>query len=242
MTLEKPWHLPRSSAPMDDLFDAGRADGPSLDSIRRTASVLGLAGTSLAGAALVVSSASRGGVAAGTFSAVKALLHGHWLVSLVGAMTIGASVGVTAIVAVNPQFFSHAPNIHTGKPRTQYAGPVQQGYSGGNSRPVVEASQSVPPMPVPPMTRDANSTPPAPTPAIFETIPVLAPRSPSQSSALAEQVLLLDRAREALAQGDRTRALEVLDRYLAVFPEGALIPEARSLRHRAVSSIDDQNQ
>ncbi len=48
---------------------------------------------------------------------------------------------------------------------------------------------------------------------------------------------MLDQARRALATGDGRRALEALDDYQRVFPNGALIPEAIYLRVRALRAV-----
>jgi hypothetical protein len=49
---------------------------------------------------------------------------------------------------------------------------------------------------------------------------------------LAQELLLLDRARAALASGDAAGADRALSQYEASYPRGLLAPEARTLRAR----------
>jgi hypothetical protein len=86
-----------------------------------------------------------------------------------------------------------------------------------------------------PSTTDVVTTvvdaPPAPA---LEREPARAgDDSPPTPSPLAKEVLLIDRAREALAAQDHARALNLVRQYQARFPSGRLLPEAAFLQMEA---------
>jgi hypothetical protein len=56
---------------------------------------------------------------------------------------------------------------------------------------------------------------------------------PTKGDQLKQEVQQLDRVRAALGNGDRARALELLDAYDRRFPSGTLAPEATKLRQSA---------
>lgn len=56
---------------------------------------------------------------------------------------------------------------------------------------------------------------------------------PAKGDQLKQEVQQLDRVRAALGNGDRARALELLDAYDRRFPSGTLAPEATKLRQSA---------
>ncbi len=93
-----------------------------------------------------------------------------------------------------------------------------------------------------------EASPPDPSPSSSaEVVPARsAPRVEPSASAkaerpsLAEEVALLDRAREAVAAGDAGRALTALDEHTRRFPGGALGQEALVLRIEALSMRGDR--
>lgn len=93
-----------------------------------------------------------------------------------------------------------------------------------------------------------EASPPDPSPSSSaEVMPARsAPRVEPTASAkaerpsLAEEVALLDRAREAVASGDAGRALAALDDHTRRFPGGALGQEALVLRIEALSMRGDR--
>jgi hypothetical protein len=93
------------------------------------------------------------------------------------------------------------------------------------------------------VTSDAPSGAPAtvaevPTVA-FPATPVPAPSAlaPAANDSLSLEVALLDRARSALAAGDATRSLSVLDEYQRGTPSGILAPEAQVLRIQVLERL-----
>jgi TolA-binding protein len=62
------------------------------------------------------------------------------------------------------------------------------------------------------------------------TDPVTVASAPPQPSGIAEEIAVIDRAREALRQGDPTAAGVALADHRARFGEGLLTPEAELLR------------
>ena len=61
-------------------------------------------------------------------------------------------------------------------------------------------------------------------------LPGVVGSTPSPSSSVAAEVVVLDRARDALQSGDAQRALRALEEHRRRFKGGALAPEARLLR------------
>src|SRR5260221_9145403 len=57
---------------------------------------------------------------------------------------------------------------------------------------------------------------------------------------LAEEVAVLDLARQATQGQKPLRALELLDSYLRLFPHGLLVPEATVLRIEALSASEQK--
>lgn len=90
-----------------------------------------------------------------------------------------------------------------------------------------------------PAPRTAAPLPPVSTPAVELPAPAAAVEAPAlkmpsaeMSSALREEIDLLDRVRTALDQRDTRAASVLLDSYASRFPEGRLAREANVLRAR----------
>jgi len=107
------------------------------------------------------------------------------------------------------------------------------------------------PLPAPaprPMAPALHADPPAPPPVA--TAPAVTVRGSAASegrgatsgsgaprgSALRGEILLVDGARAALAEGSPGRALRLVQRYAVRFPHGALAPEAQALRIEALAA------
>lgn len=90
---------------------------------------------------------------------------------------------------------------------------------GPAPRTAAETSPAAAPASPPPKTTREPTRTPAAAPA---------PAPSSSPEALAEQTRLLARARQALADGEPARALELLDQLGERFPSGALEPERRA--------------
>lgn len=78
----------------------------------------------------------------------------------------------------------------------------------------------------------------APKPAPRRARREASPPSSRPESSLSEELRLLDRAREALANQESQAALRTLNRYRARFPSGVLAPEALVLRVEALAALD----
>ena len=100
------------------------------------------------------------------------------------------------------------------------------------------------PRPIAPAVHADPSAPPA-----VATAPAAAPAHASaasdghavgtgapRGSALRGEILLVDGARAALAEGAPARALRLVQRYTVRFPHGALAPEAQALRIEALAA------
>src|SRR6185369_1756879 len=77
---------------------------------------------------------------------------------------------------------------------------------------------------------------PTPSPAAADLVPAAPGRADPASAALAlaDEVKVLDGAREELARGQTASALALLDRYDRDFPRGRLAPESQVLRIEAL--------
>lgn len=99
---------------------------------------------------------------------------------------------------------------------------------------------------VPPTTRTAAGTLNVPAgPERQQTLRRASGARPAPSpersdGTLADEVLTLDAARQALAMGNLSQALSAADEYLQRFPEGQLEPEARYLKMRAQQALGNQ--
>jgi len=75
--------------------------------------------------------------------------------------------------------------------------------------------------------------------ASYAALPTTA--APVATTALAEEMRLLDAARRSLASGDSRGALSTLASYERAFPQGALRPEASVLKVRALLAAGDRS-
>ena len=73
-----------------------------------------------------------------------------------------------------------------------------------------------------------------PQPSLSAAVKSIAPAQ-SAKSTLADEIAVIDRARSAVYSKDRDGAIRALDEYDRRFPKGAMAPEARTLRERALS-------
>jgi hypothetical protein len=77
----------------------------------------------------------------------------------------------------------------------------------------------------------------APVAVATPPVPPLAPEPKRAARELGEQVASLDRAERALAAGDATAALRLVDEYEARFPAGSLLQEATVVRVDSLSKL-----
>lgn len=190
------------------LLNAAAREQPSRELSERMARVIGVAPP-------VLWAAPNGGAGGGaaappTASGSSALLP--WLSGAALAVAVGG-----ALVALRPGPVPvRAPVVVTSP---QEAAPPEAPAPSPTAAAVVEA----PSLPSEPTLR-------APAPQARN-------RAEAPAGDLREQIVLLDAARAALANGASERALELLQRYLAKYPVGSFRPEATALRVDALVKL-----
>jgi len=191
------------------LLRSARADRPSPRARQRALQAMGVGG------AIATASVTASGASAATTGAASLL---KW---------IGGGV-VSGILAVGGAHYAQQPAAPP-PPRVKA---VQPHASAG----VTAATRAARPAPATeepaPATEAPSPEPPSPAAPTRPTAPLAAAPKPA-TSALAEEVRLLDRAREAIAGGDADAALDALARRDQRFGGGALGPEATVLRIEA---------
>ncbi|HEX6276523.1 MAG TPA: hypothetical protein VFZ53_25955 [Polyangiaceae bacterium] len=193
------------------LVRAGRNDGPSAESLRAAAPAIAALLAASATTTIATAIAGSGTAGAAAFGAKNSLAS----VLLIKWFGYGVLAGGAVVAAAN------VPRL-TGPPPE------------AGVRPVVSVPRRSP-------------EPPVPRPRRVPAEPVAAVASSAASSRassrldLAREIVLLDRARAALAAGAPRRALEALDE-LSRLSARALAPEATVLRVRALLAVGSQGQ
>jgi hypothetical protein len=213
------------SAETRALLDRARG-GEALPTARRTA-----LRRRIGGALGVAAPLAFGGVAAASVSV------GTWAVRGLAVLGTAGVVGM-AVLAPAPAVFRNrlSPPVHVETvDRVGGVHAAGHGHSSGlraestTTTPAPEAPSEVTPEPAePPPPASASPHPEAPRPATSWHASRPAPER--AEDALTAEVRLLGDARDALAEGDAARALEVLTMYGRRFTAGALAPEAAVLR------------
>lgn len=233
------------------LLASARGDQPRAGSRARTAAAIGL-GAALGTAAIASAGAAK--AAAGASIAPKAIGAGGAGVKVASALWLKllaagvVTMAVAGAVAVKVERSSHHADATLAE-RTR--APV----NAATPTPTPVAPMNVPP--------ESPITPPAPEAPTAIATPTLAPTaSPTASpiaepaksspratqpaassppeSPLAQELRSLDEARSALARGDGSGALTLLDRHDRAFPMGPLRTEAKMLRVEALLARGDR--
>jgi len=186
-----------------------------------------------ASAALAASSvAAAGGLAAGNAAAglkVGSLAALKW-VGLFSLAGMGVGVATAAVVVRHAHQTAPPPNV------------VASAVSRGVARVGHGAVESPPVMPA---TSAASELAPAAPSHIAPPPPAASARSAPRTaepgaSTLPAEVALLEHARAAMGAGEPSRALSILDGYIARFPHGAMAREAAVLRIEALLRAGDR--
>jgi hypothetical protein len=183
-----------------ELLKSALEDAPRAGEREKLLVALGVAGATLA-------VAGKAAGATGAAAAVSKVGSGSAATALVvkwvGVGLIAGGLGTGAVVGVS-SWVEPRP-----KPATPSAVPMDQPVVRGATQPrrAVEAP-AVP------------SAEPAPAPA----------SAPAPAPSVADEIAVLDRAREALRSGDASAARAALDDHQARFGQGVLTPEAELLR------------
>jgi len=218
------------------LLSAGREEQPSEDLERRVLAAVGAIG---AGAAASAGAATGAATAAATPRSLFHLLRSRALLVVATSVTLGVVGGVGFLVASREDANrrpSPAPSLPAPAPG---AGVTAEAASDETSRAAVTPA-SLPDAPAAPAS--APSTPSAPSAPTATTVPTVAAlAAPTAATApttsagtLEREIALLDTVKSRLDPAGATEALRTLDTYDREFPSGALRPEARVLRIRAL--------
>jgi hypothetical protein len=231
-----------------DLLRSWGHERPSDRARQRARGLFGVGtalGVSAASTATAASQVAGGaGAATGSMApkavTLGALTLGKWLAA--GAVVVAAA-GVTVEYARSPSSAaapSGAP-IAAPVPRSPSPpNPVHVSPAASDFSRSVDPYMSSPAPPVPAMTvpQPASAREPAHAQEVSRPRAVMPAPGPSDDErptlGLGEQVAALDRARNALASGDTTRGIRLLDEYQARFPKGILAQEATVLRIEAL--------
>jgi len=224
---------------MRSLLSAAREEQPKHTAIEHTLAVVGV-GTVLATAAASSSAASVAGtVGAQGLAAVASAKGALGTTLLVVVKWLGAGV-IIGLVATSAAYVASQPNAPAAQPSKPKVALAKQ------------ATPEKPALAVPstaaPSAREVTEVPtakfPAPSNAALSATAAPAmggvPAEVAQDAQLAAEVSVLDRARQALAQGNAAGAVVSLNEYDARFAHPNLLPEALYLRLEALTLQGDQ--
>jgi len=205
------------------------------------------------------SAMASAGASAATGSKIGGVVLAKWLLG-------GAALGLVAITGAEAVGRAPMPDRHASEaPRQRIerspslAASLPQGPPPPSAA-MASTEQAVPSVPLPgarlrftvaPAREAAGTSVPgaasaitsnpsaAPSPtASYAALP--AEGAPAATTALAEEMHLLDAARRSFARGDSRGALSTLAGYERAFPDGALRPEASVLKVRALLAAGDR--
>jgi hypothetical protein len=228
---------PDASALEVSLLTAARLDAPSAESRRACAAALGLAAVGATAGAASAKAALGAGAAwkwLGVLALVGAVTGGLLYQSRRGGDAIDAPLA-TPSAAVAPKTSTPSiPSIPSTPTTTTTT----------TDRVAAPAMAELPPAPPAPIARTrrteraaaplAPNPPPViaapPEPLTIAAPPIAPAVTPAPTSRLAEEVALLDTARDALSAGDVRAASTALATHLVEFQQGLLVPESEILR------------
>jgi hypothetical protein len=165
----------------------------------------------------------------------------------IGLTKVVAFIGVAGVALVAGTVYLSSAEKHIETPSPTTANAIHTAAPSALASPTPSAlTQASDDASAPPLasavvvTSRSATTAPARAPTVAPQ-PSTAPSAPvDHESALAGELSSLDRARSALAQGNASQALALLDDYSAHFPRGALSTEATVLRIEALVRSGDR--
>jgi hypothetical protein len=215
-----------------------------------------LAATGVVTASTLSAGTATGAAAAGTAAMgakAASLLSLKW-VAVIGLASLGAMAGTVAVhrawatrdareraplTSAVPPAAPRTPPAPPAEPHTSLAPPeAPRTPLAPPSNPT--ASPAATPPATPELSATADGLAPAiRSSAVTRTTHGGAPASTPVGSSAATELMLLDEARGALAAGDPSQALSILEAYRRRFPHAALAPEASVLRIEALVAAGD---
>lgn len=205
----------------------------------------GFATTTAAGVAATTSGL---GTAALTSIGVAAASSGGWVVGLLAVIALSSAAGAAwVVVGSRDEARPRASDVRPGPGADDGLGSgaemspsdaLAPKTPDAPREPAIEAARPAvtPPEAGPPTRRVSARRVTSPVPPA----PIVAGPTRAPAFELAEEVLILDRAKTALAAAEPAAALELLDAYDRDAPAGALRPEAHALRIDAVLASGDR--
>lgn len=229
------------------MLGSARDDGPSEADRRAVGAALGFAfaasaataTTAATSASATTTAAAATGAASGSVSSIAALKVGAGklgalaLLKLGGGLALAFSIGVATGVRVQMARTPMAP-IAAISPSAHVVIPSGNRLASVQDAPAeLVAVEPSPPVPAAPSTTSAPTSLRAPqiTPGPAEVVP--ATTAAPAASMLAQETLLLERARKSVARRAYVDAIAALDAYDVLAPSGVLVQEARALRVQA---------
>jgi hypothetical protein len=222
-----------SSALARSLLAAARDEEPASTLLAHTLARAGLAAGSGAAAALVAEQATAAANGSASAGAVTTASVAPAAGKLLGIGGLGAMVKWVGMATLAGGLATGAASHFDWLPRPQPVAPTSRA-------PRAAVTPSAPPARVPP-----GVVPPAPAaePAAASaspSSPSLAPPKTPLASSIREESSLIDQIREAVAQGEGTRALSLLEKHRTRFPRPVFQPEALFLKMRAHASLGNE--
>jgi hypothetical protein len=208
------------------LVEAGRAEEPPREAMRRAAAALGV-GVGLAGVAKTTSAAAG----ASQWAIAK------WLfVSGLGIGGLGGLVGTTLLLSPDPVPSASKPGAAGGGTVERAKQPSQR---AAEVRPMPPAELEVSPR-EPSPSAPARIVPKAAAPSVGKVAGALQPASTPGTLGL--EVKSIDAARRVLVAGKPERVFQLLDAYERRYPRGKLGQEAALLRIEALARVGQGGQ
>jgi len=162
---------------------------------------------------------------------LSAQLAAHPVVTLVTTLALGGTLGVATYASVTPR---HQQATHAVVAAQQTVTPNVLPAASLATQVTPISIQELPPVVPPPQTLRERLSVSAHGVAPTQPVQVAPAIASAQSPGLAEQLALLETARNAIAQKNAAAALRALESHAAQFPNSALAEEREALKIRAL--------
>jgi hypothetical protein len=227
---------------MRSLLAAAREDQPQRVAIERTLTVLGV-GTALttasaigSAAGLASSAAAPGLSAAASASSAQSAL-GTTLLMVVKWLGAGVVVG---LLTTSVAYVATPPNVSVSQAPSQKPALAKPTTPHRGAPAVRAAPVSAPEVAEAPVAARSPASPSAEPSAAAAPAVSGVPTELDRDAQLAAELSMLDSARQALARGNASSAVRLLNDYDARFAHPTLLPEALYLRLEALTMQGDQ--
>jgi len=241
MNPSKPWLDEGAPRDVAGLLRAGQCEQPGRARLQRALVAVGAAGAASAAAASAAAAASGAASAAGTAVGAGGKVAAQGVLGLLTKWTALSAIGTGAIVGTATGVAHYrtrfAPSVHSDArarapmPRPSIA-PHRLAPPAALSATLETQGQSAAPAPLAARVfRDVNS----PKSATRES-PAAEEAAPNR---LAEEVVLIDRARAALRTGNPGETVRLVNEYNQTYNSGRFMPESAYLKMEAALRMGD---